>query len=101
MMKKQKSCYNKQALIIYPHGYVSKSRRIIKNKKMTVTGFVLLLITWIIVAVFTRDKTNRANNKWQREEKRKRLEEEYAKNLKAWKECKRDFKRRMRKLLGR
>ena len=67
---------------------------------MTVTGFILLLITWIIVAVLTRNKTNRTNNKWRREEKRKRLEEEYAKNLKAWNECKQDFKRRMRKLLG-
>lgn len=55
-MKKQKSCYNKQTLIIFPHGCVSKSKRIINNKKMTVTGFVLLLITWIIVAVLTRDK---------------------------------------------
>lgn len=51
--------------------------------------------------MFTRDKTNRSNNKWRREEKRKRLEEEYARNLKAWNECKQDFKRRMRKLLGR
>ena len=70
-------------------------------RKMTVTAFILLLITWIIVAMFTRDKTNRSNNKWQREEKRKRLEEEYARNLEAWNECKEDFKRRMRKLLGR
>lgn len=67
---------------------------------MTVTGFVLLLITWIIVAVFTRDKTNRTNNEWQREEKRKRLEEEYSRNLETWNECKEDFKRRMRKFLG-
>lgn len=67
---------------------------------MTLTGFVLLLITWIIVAMFTRDKTNRSNNKWQREEKRKRLEEEYARNLETWNECKEDFKRRMRKFLG-
>lgn len=70
-------------------------------RKMTVSAFILLLITWIIVAMFTRDKTNRSNNKWQREEKRKRLEEEYARNLEAWNECKEDFKRRMRKLLGR
>lgn len=70
-------------------------------RKMTVTGFVLLLITWIFVAVFTRDKANRTNNEWQREVKRKRLEEEYAENLKVWNECKQDFKRRMRKLLGR
>ena len=68
---------------------------------MTVTAFILLLITWIIVAMFTRDKTNRSNNKWQREVKRKRLEEEYAENLKVWNECKQDFKRRIRKLLGR
>lgn len=68
---------------------------------MTVTGFVLLLITWIFVAVFTRDKTNSMNNEWQREVKRKRLEEEYAENLKVWNECKQDFKRRIRKLLGR
>ena len=67
---------------------------------MTVTAFILLLITWIIVAMFTRDKTNRSNNKWQREEKRKRLEEEYAGNLETWNECKEDFKRRMRKFLG-
>lgn len=70
-------------------------------RKMTVTGFVLLLITWIFVAVFTRDKTNSMNNEWQREVKRKRLEEEYAENLKVWNECKQDFKRRIRKLLGR
>lgn len=69
-------------------------------RKMTVTAFVLLLITWIIVAMFTRDKTNRSNNKWQREEKRKWLEEEYARNLETWNECKEDFKRRMRKFLG-
>lgn len=69
-------------------------------RKMTVTAFILLLITWIIVAMFTRDKTNRSNNKWQREEKRKRLEEEYARNLETWNECKEDFKRRMRKFLG-
>lgn len=68
---------------------------------MTVTGFVLLLITWIFVAVFTRDKTNSTNYEWQREVKRKRLEEEYAENLKVWNECKQDFKRRIRKLLGR
>ncbi len=42
-MKKQKSCCNKQTLIIYPHGCASKSRRIIKNKKMTVTGFCQLV----------------------------------------------------------
>ena len=70
-------------------------------RKMTVTGFVLLLITWIFVAVFTRDKTNSTNYEWQREVKRKRLEEEYAENLKVWNECKQDFKRRIRKLLGR
>lgn len=71
---------------------------------MNIQGFIILIIVWVLVALATAmGKSGRqtSDGKWRREEKRKRLEEEYAENLKAWNECKQDFKRRMRKLLGR
>lgn len=42
-----------------------------------------------------------SQNQWQREEKIKRLEEEYAQNLKVWQECKEDMKRRLKGFFGR
>lgn len=43
---------------------------------MTTLGFFLLIITWIIVGLATKDRKQTPNNEWQREDKRKRLEEE-------------------------
>ncbi len=40
-----------------------------------------------------------SQNQWQREEKIKRLEEEYAQNLKVWQERKEDMKRRLKGFL--
>lgn len=71
---------------------------------MNIQGFIILTIVWALVALATTmgmSGRRTSDEKWRREEKRERLEEEYAKNLRAWNECKRDFKRRMRKLLGR
>ena len=45
---------------------------------MTTLGFVLLIITWIIVGLATKGRKYTPKNEWQREDKRKRLEEEYA-----------------------
>ena len=55
---------------------------------MTTLGFVLLIITWIIVGLATKGRKHTSQDKWQREDKRKRLEEEYAQNLKVWQDCK-------------
>ncbi|MDD7513450.1 MAG: hypothetical protein PUK14_06160 [Clostridiales bacterium] len=68
---------------------------------MTTLGFVLLIITWIIVGLATKGRKHTSQNQWQREDKRKRLEEEYAQNLKVWRECKEDMKRRLKDFLGR
>lgn len=67
---------------------------------MTTLGFVLLIITWIIVGLATRARKHKPKNEWQREDKRKRLEEEYAQNLKVWQECKEDMKRRFKSFFG-
>lgn len=67
---------------------------------MTTLGFVLLIITWIIVGLATRARKHTPQDKWQREDKRKRLEEEYAQNLKVWQECKEDMKRRLKGFFG-
>ena len=83
---------------------VKLSTHQLKTSIMNIQGFIILTIVWALVALATAmGKSGRqaSDAKWRREEKRARLEEEYAKNLKAWNECKRDFKRRMRKLLGR
>ena len=68
---------------------------------MTTLGFVLLIITWIIVGLATKGRKHMPNNEWQREDKRKRIEEEYAQNLKVWRECKEDTKRRLKNFFGR
>ena len=68
---------------------------------MTTLGFVLLIITWVIVGLATQGRKHTSQNQWQREEKRKRLEEEYAQNLKVWQECKEDMKRRLKGFFGR
>ena len=68
---------------------------------MTTLGFVLLIITWIIVGLATKGRKQTSQNQWQREEKIKRLEEEYAQNLKVWQECKEDMKRRLKGFFGR
>lgn len=76
----------------------------LKNSIMNIQGFIILIIVWVLVALATamgKSWRQTSDAKWRREEKRKRLEEEYAENLKVWNECKQDFKRRMRKLLGR
>ena len=76
----------------------------LKTSIMNIQGFIILIIVWVLVALATAmGKSGRqpSDAKWRREEKRRRLEEEYAENLKVWNECKQDFKRRMRKLLGR
>ncbi|WP_311440684.1 hypothetical protein [Hoylesella buccalis] len=49
----------------------------------------------------TKDRKHTSQNQWQREDKRKRLEEEYAQNLKVWQECKEDMKRRLKGFFGR
>ena len=67
---------------------------------MTTLGFVLLIITWIIVGLATKGRKHTSQNKWQREDKIKRLEEEYAQNLKVWQECKADMKRRLKSFFG-
>lgn len=67
---------------------------------MTTLGFVLLIITWIIVGLATKSRKHMPNNEWQREDKRKRLEEEYAQNLKVWQECKEEMKRRLKSFFG-
>lgn len=68
---------------------------------MTTLGFVLLIITWVIVGLATKDRQHTPQDKWQREDKRKRLEEEYAQNLKVWQECKEDMKRKLKNFFGR
>ena len=68
---------------------------------MTTLGFVLLIITWIIVGVATKGRKHKPKNEWQREDKRKRLEEEYAQNLKVWQGGKEDMMRRLKGLFGR
>lgn len=68
---------------------------------MTTLGFVLLIITWVIVGLVTKSRKHTPQDKWQREDKRKRLEEEYALNLKVWQECKEDMKRRLKNFFGR
>ena len=67
---------------------------------MTTLGFVLLIITWIIVGLATKGRKYTPKNEWQWEDKRKRLEEEYAQNLKVWQECKEDMKRRLKSFFG-
>lgn len=67
---------------------------------MTTLGFVLLIITWIIVGLTTKGRKHTSQNKWQREDKMKRLEEEYAQNLKVWQDCKEDMKRRLKSFFG-
>lgn len=68
---------------------------------MTTLGFFLLIITWIIVGLATKGRKYTPKNEWQREDKRKCLEEEYAQNLKVWRECKEDMKRRLKNFFGR
>ena len=68
---------------------------------MTTRGFVLLIITLVIVGLATKDRKHTPQNQWQQENKRKRLEEEYAQNLKVWQECKEDMKRRLKGFFGR
>ena len=68
---------------------------------MTTLGFVLLIITWIIVGLATKGRKHTPQNQWQQDNKRKRLEEEYTQNLKVWQECKEDMKRRLKGLFGR
>lgn len=68
---------------------------------MTTLGFVLLIITWIIVGLATKGRKHTPQDKWQREDKRKRLEEEYTQNLEVWQECKEDMKRRLKGFFGR
>ncbi len=68
---------------------------------MTILGFVLLIITWIIVGLATKGRKHTLQNECQREDKRKRLEEEYAQNLKVWQECKEDMKRKLKNFFGR
>ena len=68
---------------------------------MTTLGFILLIITWIIVGLATKGRKHKPKNEWQREDKRKRLEEEYAQNLKVWQGCKEDMKRRLKGFFGR
>ena len=83
---------------------VKLSTHQLKTSIMNIQGFIILIIVWVLVALATAmGKSGRQTSdaKWRCEEKRKRLEEEYAENLKVWNECKQDFKRRMRKLLGR
>ena len=68
---------------------------------MTTLGFVLLIITRVIVGLATKGRKHTPQNQWQQEDKRKRLEEEYAQNLKVWQECKEDMKRRLKGFFGR
>lgn len=68
---------------------------------MTTLGFVLLIITWVIVGMATKGRKHTPQNKWLREDKRKRMEEEYEQNLKVWQECKEDMKRRLKGFFGR
>ena len=68
---------------------------------MTTLGFVLLIITWVIVGLATKGRKHTPQNQWQQEDKRKRLEEEYAQNLKVCQECKEDMKRRLKVFFGR
>ena len=42
---------------------------------MTTLGFVLLIITWIIVGMATKGRKHTSQNQWQREDKRKRSDE--------------------------
>lgn len=67
---------------------------------MTALGFILLIITWSIVGLAMKGRKHTPQDKWQRENKRKRLEEEYAQNLKVWQECKEDMKRRFKSFFG-